>query len=149
MGENRAIDAKLAGPLYSMTKALSMAETPLLFCSGPDRRLLVEQASAILNATVVYSSQQDFEAQLLASLLNDKYLFVVIDRPLTPVAYRLIHGYLAARDVMGADDSLLAELGVEMTAAGHRLVLLTDRATFASHPATEQRRLLELCTCIA
>jgi len=150
MSKNIAVDTKYLQPFESMARALEMAEVPLLFFSGQDLARFVEQASAVLGCTVVYSSQPDFEAQVLASLPSFDYLFVVIDLPLMGKAYKLVHAYLAARDVFGADHSLLANLfNAKPPAAEHRMVLLVGRDTFAAHGSAEQRQIAELCTRIA
>jgi hypothetical protein len=149
MNKAATIDAKLMQPFHSMAKALEMAEVPFLIFIGTNRAPFVEQASALLNATVLYTSQKRFEEQMQASLPDEEYLFVVIDQPLAKDSYGLIHGYLAARDVMGADNSELETLGVEPPAAAHRLVLLTDRAVFEKQHASGQHSLSELCTRIA
>jgi len=149
MNKDVAIDAKLMKPFYSMAKALEMAEVPFLIFTGTNRTLFVDQASALLSATVLYTSQKRFEEHMQASLPNEEYLFVLIDQPLAEDSYRLIHGYLAARDIMGADDSELEALGVEPPAARHRLVLVTDRAVFEGQRPSVQRSLSEMCTPIA
>lgn len=149
MNEDVAIDAKLMQPFYSMAKALEMAEIPFLIFIGTNRTPFVDQASTLLGATVLYTSQKRFEEHMQGSLPNDEYLFVVIDQPLAQDSYRLIHGYLAARDVMGADNSELETLGVQPPAASHRLVLVADRATFDGQDPSVQHALSEMCTRIA
>jgi hypothetical protein len=143
------IDAKYLQPFESMARAFEMGEVPLLFFSGADLSRFVEQTSAALGGTVVYSSQPDFQAQVLASLPGFDYLFVVIDRVLAGKAYQLVHAYLAVRDVMGADASLLARgFGAKPPAAEHRMALFVRQDTFAAHGPAEQRQLAELCTRI-
>jgi hypothetical protein len=149
MNQDVAIDATLKQPFYLMAKALDMAEIPFLIFTGTRRALFVEQASALLSATVLYTSQKRFEEQMQASLPNEEYLFVLVDQPLAKEAYRLIHCYLAARDVMGADNSELETLSVEPPAARHRLALIADRPDFEAQHASVQRQLSEMCTLIA
>jgi hypothetical protein len=145
------IDAKYLQPFESMALAFEMGDVPLLFFSGgADLSRFVEQTSAPLGGTVVYSSQPDFQAQVLASLRDPDHLFVVIDQVLAGKAYQLVHAYLAMRDVMGADASLLAQgFGAQPPAAEHRMALFVRQDTFAALGPTEQRQLAELCTRIA
>lgn len=149
MNKDEAIAPTLMQPFYSMAKALKMAEIPFLIFTGANRTLFVDQASAVLGATVLYTSQKRFEEQMRGSLPNEEYLFVVVDQPLAQPSYRLIHGYLAARDVLGADNSELETLGVEPPAASHRLVLVADLATFEGQHPSVRHGLSEMCTRIA
>jgi hypothetical protein len=150
MGQSITISDRFKKPLYSMAKAFEMAEVPLLFMSRGDQAAFIEEISpAFGRVTLVYSSQNDFGQQLRASLPTFDYLLVAIDQPLQGRAFELVRGYLEVRDVMGADGTRLAQLGMPAPDGKHRMALFVDRATFANHDAPSQRTLAELCTRIA
>ena len=150
MSASAPIDDRFLQPLQSTAKAFEMAEVPMLIFVGSGLDDYTEQVSALLGSTVVYSSQADFEQQLLASIKRAGYLFAVIDKPLAGRAYRLVQAYLAARDVVGADDTRLAQgFNAGPPHKDHRLALLVDRATFEAHSLVERRSLSELSTRIA
>ena len=150
MGRDIPISAKFIEPLHSLAKCFEMAEVPLLFMARGDQSAFIEEISpAFGTVTLLYSSQSDFGQQLRASLPTFDYLLVVIDQPLAGRTFELVRGYLEIRDIMGADGTRLAQLGMPAPAENHRLALFVDRATFANHDASSQRTLAELCTRIA
>lgn len=150
MSAPEPIDERFLRPLQSMAKAFEMSEVPMLIFSKGNLDDYTEQVSALLMGTVVYSSQADFELQLLASFKQAGSLFVVIDKPLTGQAFRLVNAYLTACDVMGADAEPLAQdFNVGPPHKDHRMALLVDHATYRAHDATEKHTLSELSTRIA
>lgn len=145
-----AIESRFLRTVESMARAMEMAEVPMLIFVGPTLDDYVDQASAALGGTVVYTSQNDFLSQVLASLRQPAHLFVVVDQPLSGRSFELIHACLMARDVMGADPSELSGgFGSPPPHADHRLILLLEQATLLSHSVQHQRVLLELSTRIA
>ena len=150
MSEQPSIDPRFLRPLESMGKALEMAEVPMLIFTGPGLDDFADQTSALIGGRVIYSSQATFEAQSVASIKQSEYLFVVIDQPLSGRAYGLVHAYLAARDVMGADlEPMKTQFAVASLPTEHRLILLVEQAVFARHEPARQRTLSELATRIA
>jgi hypothetical protein len=150
MGENVNIESRFLQPFYSAANAMQMAEVPLLIAQNEDHTRLVDQMSAALGGTVLYSSQPDLVNQALASLRGVDYLFIIIDRPLAGKAHDLVRAYLAARDIMGADPSALKEkFGAKPPHADHRLVLAVGRRVFNLQPDPDRRHLAEFCTVIA
>jgi len=148
MGKDPEIDGSFLAPLESAMLSLETGTVPLLVFAGANSRRFASQVSAAIGATVVYVSQKDFDAQFGASLKKAQTLFVVVDQTLSGRSLDLLTGYLAVRDIMGADNSKLAALGVAPPAAGHRLALLLEKPTLANHAMAIQRQLAEYCTVI-
>jgi hypothetical protein len=127
-----------------------MSEVPLLLMHANDHVTFVEQVSNALGGTVIYASQSDFVEQALATLEEPNYLLVVIDQPLVKRAYKLVHAYLIARDIMGADMSALVDgFNVVDLHPRHRMALIVDQAVLGRHENTAQSQLRDLCTVIA
>jgi hypothetical protein len=148
MTQTPQIDHAFLEPLESALLSLEAGQIPLLIFAGSNSRRFVAQAAAGVGATVVYVSQADFDAQVRASLKQDDTLFVVIDRTLEGKSLDLIYGYLAARDIMGADNSKLEKLRIPPPSDMHRLALLNDKPVFDGHSDAIQRHLAEFCTVI-
>ena len=148
MSKTPEIDDSFLAPLESAMLSLETGSIPLMVFAGANSRRFVTQVAAAVGAVVVYVSQKDFDAQFRASLKQEQTLFVTIDQTLAGRSLELLNGYLAARDIMGADNSKLAGLGVAPPAAGHRLVLLIDKPVFANHAMAIQRHLAEYCTVV-
>jgi hypothetical protein len=149
MAENVKIDESFLEPLESMLLELELARTPLVFVRANDHTTFVSQIVAALGGTVVYTSQFDFVQQMLVNMTEADHLFAVIDEPLPPKAYKLIRSYLAARDVVGADLSALAnEFNAGAPHPQHRLILVVDGEVFGRHGSHEQQELATLCTVI-
>jgi hypothetical protein len=143
-----SIDNGFLAPLESAMLGLETGAIPLIVFAGANSRRFVAQVSAALGATAIYASQKDFEAQFRASLKREETLFVMVDQPLGGRALDLVNAYLAARDIMGADNSLLAKLGSSPPLDGHRLTLLVEKAVLARHHVGTQQHLAEFCRVI-
>ena len=148
MGKSAPVDTRFLQPLESMAKGLEMAEVPLMLVAGNSLATFVEQASAVIGAAVIYTSQADFEAQFRASLPKFEYLFIVIDCTLTDRTYRLLYAYMLVRDVLGSDDSELKQLGLGAPHEKHRVVLFVDLKTFESLDSAQQETMSDFCTRI-
>jgi hypothetical protein len=148
MSTGSEIDGSFLGSLESATLALETGTIPLLVFAGANSRRFVSQVSAALGATVIYVSQKDFDAQFRASLKREDTLFLLIDQPLAGQSLDLVNGYLAARDVMGADNAKLAKLGIAAPLKTHRLMLLIEKPVFAKHDRATQHHLAEFCQVI-
>jgi hypothetical protein len=149
-GKDIKLDERFLQPVESMARAMEMAEVPLLVMRASDHAAFVDQVVAMLGGTVIYTSQSDFVAQMLASMKSFDHLFALIDTPLTQKTYDLVRAYLAARDIMGADNSQLAAgFNAPPPDAKHRLILVVDRSVFDRHAESEKRALAEFCTVIA
>jgi len=146
MSKTPEIDSNFLEPLESAMLNLETGNIPLIVFAGGNSRRFAAQVAAAINATVLYVSQKDFEAQFRASLKEEHALFVVIDQTLAGRSLDLLNGYLAARDVMGADNSKLAALGIAPPAAGHQLAILVDKAVLAKHAMAIQQHLTEFCS---
>jgi Flp pilus assembly protein TadD len=149
MDENVKIDERFRRAFYGVAKAAMMAEIPLLVMRASDHAAFIDQAAAVLGGTVVYTSQCDFVKQMLASMTNFDYLFALIDEPLEPTPYKLILAYLAARDIMGADLSALAnQFNAAAPHPQHRLILIVNCEVFDRHDSHALNKLARLCTVV-
>ena len=150
MAENVKIDDRFLEPFESVGIALETAQIPLLFIRASDQAAFVDQAATALGGTVIFTSQADFVEQMLASMAGFDYLFAVINEPLGSKPFNLIRGYLAARDIMGADLSAqAAQFSADLPHEQHRLILMVDRKVFDRHDHSQQQQLAELCMIIA
>ena len=149
MVENVKIDSRFREPFESAALAMETTQIPLLIAQSDNHVRLVDQMSATLGGTVLYSSQPDFVNQALASLRRSDALFVIIDKPLAGKPNDFVRAYLAARDIMGADPSVLKQkFGANPPHADHRLVLAVSRRVFNLHSEPDQRHLAEFCMVI-
>ena len=142
------IDSSFLEPLESTMLALETGAVPFIVFAGANSRQFVAQVSAAFGATVIYVSQKDFDAQFRASLKKEDTLFLLIDQPLTAQTRDLVNAYLAARDIMSADNSKLGKLGIAQPAKGHRLTLLIEKTILAKHDMATQHHLAEFCQVI-
>lgn len=142
------IDQAFLEPLESALLALETRQVPLLIFAGAKMRRFVDQVSDALGATAMYTSQDDFEAQCRSSFRADDTLLILVDKPLAGKSLEIVYAYLSARDIMGADRSQLAKLGLPALADGHRMMILIDKTVFDRHDASVQSRLAEFCTVI-
>jgi hypothetical protein len=147
MSKQPNLDERFKKPLYSMAKAIEMREVPLLVMSEADQWAFVAQATALLGGTVVYAAAQDAAQQILSSIVQRDYLFLIIEESLGKEVFNLIRYYLEARDVLGDVDTFLAQkYAAYPIHADHRLIQLIDREVLQQQPA--QHSLLKLSTVI-
>jgi hypothetical protein len=150
MSQAATIEERFKKPLYLVAKCMQMAEIPLLIMRAADHVQFVDSASCLMGGTVVYTSQEDFIDQALASFSKDDYLFAIVDQPLGGQSHRLVHGYLLARDITDPDSSQLEHyFGADAPNEKHRLILVVDQTVFKNHEAVTKRQMQELCTVIA
>ena len=149
MSSTPQIDAAFLEPLESALLALETRQVPLLIFVGAKLRRFVDQVSDALGATAMYASQDDFAAQCRSSFRTDDTLLILVDKPLAGKSLEIVDAYLAARDIMGADNAQLAKLGLPALADGHRLMVIVEKAVFDRHDAAVQSRLADFCRVIA
>ena len=148
MNSTPKVDGNFLEPLESAMVALETNQVPLLIFVAANSRRFADQVSGALSAMQTYASQKDFEAHFHASLKASATLLIHIDQPLAGRSLLIVNAYLAARDIMGADNSQLAKLGLPAPSAKHRVMLLVEKTVFERHDASIQSHLAEFCRSI-
>jgi hypothetical protein len=140
-------DENLRSILYKVAKCWKMKEVPLMIVAEKDQPPFVNWAPSLFNGTVIYSTAPDAAAQLLKSIQQLDYLFVIVEDILEDELLEVLDYYLDSRDVLGAPapPDKFVEHPVH---ADHALLLLMDRVVLDRQPLPNRERLIELCTNI-
>lgn len=122
------VPEKLARAVYGTVKAMEMGEVPLVIADEPEQSEYLQFLPGKLDATVVYSSAPDAEAQVRHDVAHAGYLFLVLDEDIGPTLAEFVRYYLIRRDLLDDADAIVEErAGPAAIHDGHRLALVCDR----------------------